>query len=110
MALVGVSASSLDSEAPVTHRVAVHDFAFTDEATNGPLTITGVGDVVEFVLVDGMHTATGGALGVPVEGHGPQSPILRDPGEVYVFPVTEPGIIAYTCIFHPDMEAFILAK
>ncbi len=110
MALVGAAAAPQESEDPMTHRVAVSDFEFLDNATNGPVTIARVGDVVEFVLVDGMHTATGGVLGVPIEGYGPESPLMTHPGETYVFPVTEPGTIAYTCIIHPDMEAFIIAR
>lgn len=90
------------------HTVDVFNFGFADGSTGAPVTIAAVGDSVRFTVSSGVHTVTDGVAGREnPAGAAFDSGILMS-GQSFVLPLTAPGVIAYTCALHANMQGFIV--
>ena len=93
------------------HRVRVESDRFVDMSTGTPVTFAREGDVVEFVLVAGMHIVRPGvAAGLVALGDGPHSGWLTEPGQVYRYEIPASGAFPYACEVHLDMQGLLHAS
>jgi len=98
--------------------VVVQNFEFTDQATDGPVTVVEPGDTVRWVWEGGCHSVTEGVRGPdsdPATDSAFDSEVRcaqfdEDGDALTTFEVTfdEPGVYTYFCRPHPQMEGVVV--